>query len=741
MAPNDTAACPSVDLLAAAADGRLEPQAEVAVSQHLDSCDRCRTRLDALAADHGFAAAAAAALQQPPPDSAALSQTIERLKSSVPAPAAGDGGPAGQESLPYADVLPWLEPAAQGIGRVPGYLLTRFLGRGGMGLVFAGRDETLDRPVALKFLAPALAARAGARERFVGEARAAAAVNHPNVVTVLSIGESQGLPFLAMERVEAEPLTSLLNPPNRLQVSAIIEIGRQVAAGLGAAHARGLLHRDLKPANILVSADATVVKLTDFGLAQWQLEPTPDPAGTPGYICPETLAGDKPDARCDLYSLGCVLREMLGNQTPPAWLAQVVDRLVKPLPAARLQSAAEVERLLAAAGKPPRDAADQSPLPAGRRGRWPAWWLACAALLLAGGGIWLMRAGPESPSGASAAITVATAADLIESIELAESGQTILVRAAEPFELPSLDLGRRDLTIRAVGARPLLRFQAGDADGPQSLFRGEGRLVLEGIACEFVDSRFDNDTDQERSLIHLDGGQLLLEDCALEALNGSDCVVAVDSRQIDIIDSGLHAPEGVAIDWIPAEAGCVSVERSILTGRTGLAVGDPLAASLVIQRSTWVVGSLVSMRWEGLDDAAEGSLEIDVQDSLLAADEALLLLHTEAMSAAAFAEAVQWRGRGNLLDGPPVIVDREQGREPPGWLLSVEDLGSLENLSNAGSELRPISFAVERNVLRDWPLAAETAGETPFAIRADSFLRSQFGDLPPGVEAWAPAGE
>ena len=169
-------------------------------------------------------------------------------------------------------------------------------------------------------------------------------------------------------------------------------------------------------------------------------------------------------------------------------------------------------------------------------------------------------------------------------------------------------------------------------------------------------------------------------------------------------------------------------------------MGGPLAASLVVERSTCVVRSRVSMRWDALDDPAEGALAIDVQDSLLAAYD-VVLLHTEALSAAAFAETVQWRGRGNLLDGPPVVLSREQGEEQPRWLGSVEDLVALQNPSNAGSELRPISFEVDRNVPRSWPLAAEVGGEMLFAIRADRFLRDAFGELPPGVEAWASADE
>src|SRR5918911_656854 len=137
-----------------------------------------------------------------------------------------------------------------------------------MGVVFRGEDPHLLRPVALKALLPGLVSCPSSRQRFVREARAAASVRHDHVVTIYQVGEDRGVPFLAMELLEGEPLDGRLRREGRLPVPEVLRIGREIAEGLEAAHQRGLIHRDIKPANVWLEGKRGRVKILDFGLAR-----------------------------------------------------------------------------------------------------------------------------------------------------------------------------------------------------------------------------------------------------------------------------------------------------------------------------------------------------------------------------------------------------------------------------------------------------------------------------------------
>ncbi|HUQ15456.1 MAG TPA: protein kinase [Gemmatimonadales bacterium] len=198
------------------------------------------------------------------------------------------------------------------------YRLLASLGSGGMGMVYRAHDTRLNREVALKFLPPHLSAQPEARERLLVEARAAAALDHPNVCSIHEIGEiADGRPFIAMACYEGETLKERLGRGPLPPVEAV-SIAIQIARGLGAAHARGIVHRDVKPGNIMVSADGAV-RLLDFGLAKLADVTLTGPGVTPGtiaYMSPEQARGDAVDHRTDLWSLGVVLYEMLTGDRP-----------------------------------------------------------------------------------------------------------------------------------------------------------------------------------------------------------------------------------------------------------------------------------------------------------------------------------------------------------------------------------------------------------------------------------------
>jgi aminoglycoside phosphotransferase (APT) family kinase protein/dienelactone hydrolase len=221
--------------------------------------------------------------------------------------------------------------------RVAAYTVTERIGAGGMGEVWRARDERLGRDVALKLLLPHAADVTARSRAFEREARAAGALNHPNVLTVYDIGDHRGAPFIVMECLEGRTLRARL-AEGRLPIDDALRVALQVARGLHAAHARGIVHRDLKPENIFLTTDGGV-KILDFGIAALAADEG-IAAGTPGYVAPEQLRGGTIDARADIFAFGAVLREMTA-ETPPA-LADLIARCVELSPEHRIGTVQEV---------------------------------------------------------------------------------------------------------------------------------------------------------------------------------------------------------------------------------------------------------------------------------------------------------------------------------------------------------------------------------------------------------------
>ena len=243
------------------------------------------------------------------------------------------------------------------------YRVVRRIGQGGMGQVFEAEDPQLRRRVAVKVMRPAVAASPVARDRFLRETRAAAAVSHDHVVPIFHVGEQDGVPFLVMPLLAGVSLDDRLRRSGTLPVGEAVRLTREVASGLAAAHATGLVHRDVKPANIWLEDRGPGVparaRLLDFGLARGLAD---DPltqegaiVGTPAYMSPEQACGRPVDSRTDLYSLGAVAYRLLTGSIPdpaagpppapatvPPDLARLLGRLLDPEPTNRPGSAAEV---------------------------------------------------------------------------------------------------------------------------------------------------------------------------------------------------------------------------------------------------------------------------------------------------------------------------------------------------------------------------------------------------------------
>src|SRR4051812_2812730 len=190
-----------------------------------------------------------------------------------------------------------------------------------MGVVYRALQLDLERPVALKLIATSLAEDPEFRDRFVRESRAAASIDHPNVIPIYYTGEHDGLLYIAMRYVEGSDLRTLVRAEGRLEPERAARIVAQVGAALDAAHARGLVHRDVKPANVLLGAEDHAY-LTDFGLTK-RLQSAAGAStraggwvGTLGYVAPEQIRGSRVDARADVYALGCVLYHALSGGPP-----------------------------------------------------------------------------------------------------------------------------------------------------------------------------------------------------------------------------------------------------------------------------------------------------------------------------------------------------------------------------------------------------------------------------------------
>jgi HD-like signal output (HDOD) protein/tRNA A-37 threonylcarbamoyl transferase component Bud32 len=339
-----------------------------------------------LSVQPGPATAAATPPRSARPAPARLDQTVDFGRGQP-----GDSrANAGANTLPDFD-LSCLDKVQAGGVRLNGYEVREILGQGGMGVVLKAYDPLLDRFVAVKMLKPEFLVRDTERERFLREARTAAAIEHQNVIRVYAVSEINSIPYLVMEYVAGQSLQDRLDAKGPLPLAEIFWFGRQIAAGLQAAHARRVIHRDIKPANILLSdsgqgtggqgnaqptALALTAKITDFGLARVLDEAARSQdtlwVGTPLFMAPEQFHSLTVDHRADLFSLGSLLYTLCAGTTPfegatlaalmrqvcsdpprplrqrrpdvPSWLDGLISKLLAKLPAARPQSASEVLR-------------------------------------------------------------------------------------------------------------------------------------------------------------------------------------------------------------------------------------------------------------------------------------------------------------------------------------------------------------------------------------------------------------
>ncbi|MGN6543636.1 MAG: serine/threonine-protein kinase, partial [Aureliella sp.] len=285
-------------------------------SKHIDGCLNCQRRLRELAGSEDEWREARDYLPPTRQDHAPEYLSRPHNRWTVPFPALRPL--AWTESMAEQLLSPPSHPEM--LGRIGRYEVERLIGAGGMGVVFKAFDTELNRPVAIKVLAPYLTVSGAARQRFAREARAAAAIVHEHVVAIHNVETNEKSPYLVMQYVAGESLQSRLDRDGPLELREILRIGMQTAAALAAAHAQGLVHRDVKPSNIMLEEGIERTLLTDFGLARASddasLTCTGFHPGTPEYMSPEQARGDAVDSSSDLFSLGSVIYAMCTGRPP-----------------------------------------------------------------------------------------------------------------------------------------------------------------------------------------------------------------------------------------------------------------------------------------------------------------------------------------------------------------------------------------------------------------------------------------
>ncbi len=406
--------CPDLLMLRQHLQQALTGDAERNLIDHLDHCENCQKNLQWLAAgDTNLIRAAQQVGDEPSESNVQLRALIETLAAQGSRPTI---------SWTTENMMPALAPPEKPgeLGRLGHYAVLDVIGRGGMGIVLKAFDQRLQRVVAVKVLAPQLAASVASRARFLREARAAAAIRHDNVINIYAVEELAEPPYLVMEHIAGESLQERLKRTGPVDATEIARIGMQIALGLAAAHAAGVIHRDIKPANVLLERGLERVKLTDFGLAcaadEAGLAPGGVIAGTPHYMAPEQARGEAVDHRADLYSLGSVLYVLATGHEPfggfdtmsvvrgvqsgrprparelnpqiPNWLDAIITKLHAVKPEERFASAAEVAEALGRHLAPTPPLAESAPRGSKSKTAWLLAGTLAVGMCVVGSSLW-----------------------------------------------------------------------------------------------------------------------------------------------------------------------------------------------------------------------------------------------------------------------------------------------------------------------------------------------------------------
>jgi Protein kinase domain len=622
--------CLSDEQLASILTGKPAEAENAVWTEHLDRCAECQSRLEQLAGGTDWLPEwdgnSPSRLDEPSLDRYRAMTQSENGDTFVGKVAAGPGDALGDASL-SAFLRPSDRPEFR--ARFGPFYVMDILGRGGMGIVFKAHDPTLQRTVAVKVLAPQLATSETARKRFLREARAAARVVDDHVVTIHSVNEVYGFPFLVMQFIEGESLESRLRRAGAMGGAEAIRVAEETAKGLRAAHNAGLIHRDIKPANILLEASTGRCKITDFGLARAvedeTLTRTGLIAGTPHYMAPEQALGEAVDHRTDLYSLGAVLFCVCTGEPPydgktplsvlskvvegtvpevrksnsavPTWLEEVISRLMAKNPDDRYQSADELLVRL--------EERDATPGTVRRRTSIHRALAAClgvvVVLLVAvfavpwdgGSGTSssdvVIDAGNDRPAGAVLSDfrilhpddTIETAGNLSEALTLARDGSTIEIAKSGQIEVagPLGTQGKALVMRAAAGATPIIIMTRNGASGGAARLTTSAPLALEGIEFRYPEAGSAPATPD--CLILAKSGPLYITNChfSVPDLPGSRISCLNLGGTIAVIQNSLFTcgPMGTGIFSPVDHATQIDVENCAFLADNALTLAPGLA--------------------------------------------------------------------------------------------------------------------------------------------------------------------
>lgn len=358
--PTNSKTCYDKNQLAEYLHERLAESEEQQVHEHLGTCEKCQRELERIAAEESVWQSLREHLTLAPEEAESYEAEVDRRM---------------QRLVEY--LAPTDDPNS--LGRLGSYEVCGIVGQGSTGIVLKALETRLNRYVAIKVMSPMFSSSGAARRRFERESRAVAAVSHEHVVPIYAVDEYRGLPYIVMQYIPGQSLHQRIEKEGALETHEVARIGLQVASGLAAAHAQGIVHRDVKPANVILENSVDRAMVTDFGLARVADEATMTRsgtiAGTPQFMSPEQAQGETVDSRSDLFSLGSLMyiaatgrpafradsvfgvisrvceskprdiREI--NPDVEEWLAVLIKRLMRKKPEDRFQAASEVQSALA----------------------------------------------------------------------------------------------------------------------------------------------------------------------------------------------------------------------------------------------------------------------------------------------------------------------------------------------------------------------------------------------------------
>ena len=593
-----TTSCPSDDQLFDSVRGRLTEEDEARLAEHITSCEDCQSRIESVAGTNEFTAINA---DLPTPDSEPnVDKLIERIATRGPR--------LGEVKL--EDLLT-PSPNPKFLGMFDNYEVIEVVGHGGMGVVLKARDPSLDRIVAIKTLLPHLALSERARGRFMREAKNAAAVNHPNIVTIHSVDVRNGIPYLVMEFVQGRSLEEEL-AKGPISDGELVRISHQIALALTAAHAQGLIHRDIKPANILLENGVPRVKVTDFGLSRaiddTSITKSGTVAGTPQFMSPEQAEGKTADSKSDLFSLGSVMYTMCTGQ--PAFRGEsslAVMRNVcdsKPTPIRKLNPTIPVwiERIVESLIRKNRDrrpsAKDAARMLAGGMSessnskqvwKWAAAIAACVLLGVLGwqrtqrndaaeGGVSGSVVGDVSlpPSKETQVASLEfringrgeTLYSLEEAIAAAENGDVIRVTGDGRHRTGEIEIVDKQLTVEAEeGSRPT--FVA--TDETSHILRSDSSLNLRGLTFVPKVGERRPALQFRHSIIRCAGDSLLIDRCSIEGENGVSGIRA-NCKRVDITNSYVICKNSSGLVVKSEKGPVVNLKNCVFECRLGFTV-------------------------------------------------------------------------------------------------------------------------------------------------------------------------